>query len=60
MLQVANLTKRYKKVLANDSLTFTVEPGEIAVLIGPNGAGKSTLLKCVVGLLRFKGKVTID
>jgi ABC-2 type transport system ATP-binding protein len=59
MLQVANLTKRYKKVLANDSLTFTVEPGEIAVLIGPNGAGKSTAIKCISGLLRFDGTITI-
>jgi ABC-2 type transport system ATP-binding protein len=59
MLEVSNLTKKYHKTLANDSLNFQVNPGEIAVLIGPNGAGKSTAIKCIAGLLRFNGIVTI-
>lgn len=40
MLTVSHLTKRYKKLLANDDLSFTVGPGEITVLAGPNGAGQ--------------------
>lgn len=59
MLEVTNLTKRYQKTLANDSLNFRVDPGEIAVLIGPNGAGKSTAIKCIAGLLRFNGIITV-
>ena len=59
MLNVTNLTKRYRKVVANDHLTFTVEPGEITVLVGPNGAGKSTAIKCIAGLLRFEGEVSV-
>ena len=35
MLTVSHLTKRYKKLLANDDLSFTVGPGEITVLAGP-------------------------
>lgn len=60
MLTAEQVTKRYGKNLANQEVNLTVPDGEIHVLLGPNGAGKSTLLKCVVGLLRFKGKVTID
>lgn len=59
MLEVTNLTKKYHKTLANDNLNFQILPGEIAVLIGPNGAGKSTAIKCIAGLLRFNGIITV-
>lgn len=59
MLAVSHLTKGYKKLLANDDLNFAVNPGEIALLVGPNGAGKSTAIKCIAGLLRFQGEITI-
>ena len=59
MLTVSNLTKNYKKLLANDNLNFQVDAGEIAILIGPNGAGKSTAIKCIAGLLRFHGNIYI-
>lgn len=59
MLTVSDLTKRYQKLLANDGVTFQVDPGEIAVLAGPNGAGKSTAIKCIAGLLRFHGNIMI-
>ena len=58
MLQVTDLTKIYNRLVANDHLNFTVNPGEIAVLLGPNGAGKSTAIKCIAGLLRFQGNIT--
>lgn len=59
MLEVSNLTKKYHKTLANDNLNFQIQPGEIAVLIGPNGAGKSTAIKCIAGLLRFNGIISV-
>lgn len=59
MLTVTSLTKQYPKLLANDNISFQVEPGEIAILIGPNGAGKSTAIKCIAGLLRFQGNIMI-
>ena len=59
MLQVTNLTKIYNHLVANDHLNFTVNPGEIAVLLGTNGAGKSTAIKCIAGLLRFQGNISI-
>ncbi len=60
MLDIAHVTKRYGKTLANDDISFSVAGGQIAVLLGPNGAGKSTLIKSIAGLLRFKGDITID
>jgi len=59
MLYVQGLSKKYRKTLANDNLTFTVNPGEIALLVGPNGAGKSTAIKCIAGLLRYEGEIWI-
>lgn len=60
MLVVNNVTKKYGKVVANSDLNFQVNDGEIAVLLGPNGAGKSTIIKCICGLLRFEGNISID
>ncbi|MGN0447247.1 MAG: ABC transporter ATP-binding protein [Acutalibacteraceae bacterium] len=59
MLDVVNVTKKYKSLKANDSVCLQVKKGEIALLLGPNGAGKSTLIKCICGLLNFDGEITI-
>ena len=47
MLEVVHVTKRYRKVLANDDINLTIEDGHIGVLLGPNGAGKSTIIKLI-------------
>lgn len=60
MLKVNAVTKKYGKVVANDNITFQIADGEIAVLIGPNGAGKSTIIKCITGLLRFEGEISVN
>lgn len=59
MFEVSHVTKRYGKVVANDDISFSVADGQIAVLLGPNGAGKSTIIKCITGLLRFDGSITV-
>ena len=48
MLEVSHVTKRYRKVCANDDINLTIPDGEIGVLLGPNGAGKSTIIKCII------------
>ena len=45
---------------ALDSVSLSVGPGEIVGLFGANGAGKTTLLKCVLGLLKYEGSITLD
>ncbi len=51
MIEVENLTKRYRDRVAIDALTFTVKEGEILGFLGPNGAGKSTTMKILTGFL---------
>lgn len=60
MIKVQNVLKRYGKLMANQNISLSVEPGELTVLLGPNGAGKSTLIKSICGLLRFEGLITIN
>jgi ABC-2 type transport system ATP-binding protein len=50
-VEVENLTKRFGKFVAVDSLNFSVEHGEIFGLLGPNGAGKSTLIRMLTTLV---------
>ncbi len=52
-----------KKIIktAVDSVSFTVNEGEIVGYIGPNGAGKSTTIKVLTGILTpTSGKVLVD
>ena len=49
------LTKRYGRAVAVDSLSFEIERGEIVGFLGPNGAGKTTTLRMLAGLIRPSG-----
>jgi ABC-2 type transport system ATP-binding protein len=51
LVTTAGLTKQYGRVVALESCTLTVCPGEIFGLLGPNGAGKTTLLRLLLGYL---------
>jgi ABC-2 type transport system ATP-binding protein len=51
-IEVSDITYSYGDVLAVDTVTFDVAPGEIFGLLGPNGAGKSTTVKMLTGQLR--------
>ena len=55
MIEINGLSKSYKGSgrLALDSLSLTVNDGEIFGFLGPNGAGKSTAIKCMTGILSF-------
>lgn len=60
MLTVSHVTKRYRKVTANDDINLTVGDGQIGILLGPNGAGKSTIIKCIMGFLKYEGQIAIN
>jgi ABC-2 type transport system ATP-binding protein len=61
IVEVKNLTKKYKQLKAVDDISFNVAKGEIFALIGPNGAGKSTTLKILASVLMpTKGEVLVN
>lgn len=60
MIKAANLSKKYKKKLAVDNLSFQVETGKVTGFLGPNGAGKSTTMRLMLGLDNGKGTTTYD
>lgn len=51
IIEVRQLTKKFKAKTAVDNADFKIARGEIFGLIGQNGAGKSTLLKMIGGLI---------
>ena len=55
ILTITDLTRRYGRFTAVDSLSFSVRRGEIFGFLGPNGAGKTTTIKMISGLLRPDG-----
>lgn len=61
MIEVKNLTKRYGQHVAVDSVSFTVNEGEILGFLGPNGAGKSTTMNIITGYISAtEGTVKIN
>jgi ABC-type multidrug transport system ATPase subunit len=60
MITVDSLTKRFGRFTAVQELSFTVDTHQALALWGPNGAGKTTVIKCMLGLLRYDGRIAID
>lgn len=54
-LRINNLVKRYRRLVAVDGLSLSIEAGEFVGFIGPNGAGKSSTMGCITGLLAPDG-----
>jgi branched-chain amino acid transport system ATP-binding protein len=52
LLQVSDVGKRFRGLVAVDRVSFTVAAGEIFAVIGPNGAGKTTLFNMIAGVLK--------
>ncbi|MFC4071872.1 ABC transporter ATP-binding protein [Actinoplanes subglobosus] len=51
-LRAVDLTKRYGRLTALDTLNLDVVAGEVFGFLGPNGAGKSTTIRLLLGLAR--------
>ena len=53
--------QKENKVLAVDSVSFSINKGETYGLVGDSGSGKSTIAKMAVGLLKPSfGDITFD
>jgi ABC-2 type transport system ATP-binding protein len=60
-IEVRDLTKRFGRFVAVDSVSFEVPAGSIFGLLGANGAGKSTTIRMLCGLLApTSGTATVD
>lgn len=53
IIEVNNLVKRYKDLVALDHFNLQVKTGEIYGLLGPNGSGKTTAINCMLALLKY-------
>ena len=60
MIELKGVGKKYGITKAVEDVSFTLPQGQIVGLFGENGAGKTTLMKCVLGLVRHEGTVTLD
>ncbi len=60
-IEIQNLFKCFKKVVAINHIQLEVNKGEMLTLLGPSGCGKTTTLRCIAGLERpDEGDIVID
>lgn len=61
ILEVKNVSKKFKNVRVMEDISFEVNEGETLVILGPSGSGKSTLLRCINGLEKIdSGNIIIN
>lgn len=49
-IEFIDVEKRYGMVTAVDSISFSIERGELVTFLGPSGCGKTTSLRLIAGL----------
>lgn len=66
LLEITNLHKTFRGLVALMNVSLAVREGQIKGLIGPNGAGKTTLFNCIAGALEptsgeisFRGRTLV-
>jgi ABC-2 type transport system ATP-binding protein len=61
IIEVNDLSKRFKTITAVDGINFSVNKGEIFAFLGPNGAGKTTTIKMLTTLLKpSSGSINVN
>ena len=48
-LEVINLSKKFKNILAVNNINFSIEKNKTLGLLGPNGCGKTTSIGMMLG-----------
>jgi ABC-2 type transport system ATP-binding protein len=51
ILETTDLTKKYGRLVAVDSISLAVEKGQVFGFLGPNGSGKTTTIGMLVGII---------
>ncbi len=58
LIQVKDVTKKFKKNLVLDNISFSIPEGQITGIVGASGEGKSTILKLLIGFYKpNKGRI---
>ena len=61
MLELRNVSKRFRGIPAVVDVSFQARAGEITGYLGPNGSGKSTTIKMITGLIEpSAGEILFD
>ena len=61
VIEVKNLSKKYKNLEVIKDISFSIEEGETLVILGASGSGKSTILRCINNLEKIdKGNIIIN
>jgi len=61
VIEINNLNKKYRNILAVKNINFKINKGTIVGLLGPNGSGKSTTIGMILGLIKpSSGTVIIN
>jgi len=55
IINVQNLSKKFKSLTAVDGISFSINEGEVFGFLGPNGAGKTTTISILCTLLSSTG-----
>ncbi|WP_275737138.1 ABC transporter ATP-binding protein [Halorhabdus sp. SVX81] len=58
-IAIEDVRRTYGDTVALDSVSLSVDPGEIFGLVGPNGAGKTTLARAITGTTDYDGTVAL-
>ena len=61
IIEVHNVTKKFKELKALDNISLEFERGKIHGIVGRNGSGKTVLFKCICGFLKMdEGEILVD
>ncbi len=60
ILEVEHLSVSYNGRTVLNDLHFSIKKGEIVAIVGPNGSGKTTLIRAILGLIPYRGRVSIN
>ena len=61
MIEVKNVTKKFKDNIALKNISINFEENKIHGLIGRNGSGKTVLLKCICGFFHVnEGEIKVN
>ncbi len=61
MIKFSQVSKKFGKITALESVSFKIESGEFLFITGPSGAGKTTIVRLILKeLLPSSGRIEVD